>query len=132
MEGDAVRWLAVGEEALESAVMLNNAAHWRSTLSRAYFAGYAFVHAAAIDAGLATPDRGNWAHQRLIGDALDGVFRRRRSAAWRRKLIRRNLGELQTARVFADYGPQARIGAADAEKAIESAGRLRFFATGGR
>jgi uncharacterized protein (UPF0332 family) len=116
-------WLNLANESRRSANELLQLDHYRSSISRAYYAAYAKVaHELVVTAHLSMPSgREGPSHPGKMGTG--GVRRMIESAmpnmtAERRIKLSELIGRLYTLRVNADYRPSAIVEARDAREAI--------------
>lgn len=103
-------WNRLGQSSLRSAKLLKEAGEFRSAISRAYYAAYAFSTGRLIDDGhtVGGEGRSNPSHQRLQTMIEANANTAGRSNERRRDLARR-FRNLRRFRVMADYDPSSYV-----------------------
>lgn len=114
-------WQTVGHDHLAAAQSCRRAGHFRSSVSRSYYAAYAFLSAALIkkDTVSFQISRDGPTHAQLPNLIRDHLNQEFGSASL--KLIRQNITALYNLRVLADYYPQKTVGEDYAIEALQLA-----------
>lgn len=121
--GDAdtiARWLDLADENFEVSGYAFDKEHYRSCVSRAYYALYQAATAFMLHAGFRPPGPGNWTHERLATLFAEGPSRRvlgHKAIEFKQACIR-----TYDARVAADYRPTAQVDKRQARDARRHAG----------
>lgn len=92
--------------------------HWRSAISRAYYAVYARVVAGLLVCGVTMPAKGSPSHVSLPGLVLNNMTTLQRGS---RARLSSAIDTLYKLRIAADYQPRAAV---DQSGALESAGLM--------
>jgi len=124
----ALLWQNVGDEALAAAQELKDAARFRSSVSRSYYAAYSFLASRLVlhTAVSFSQDRDGPEHGSLpdlITTHLKSDFSRR--VLWQ---IRKDVETLYSLRIQADYRPKAAIYERPTLEALKTARRIAGLA----
>lgn len=130
MENDVAEARArLGRQNLDAARDLLRLGHWRSCVSRSYYAAMAASHAILIRMKKTPPvDRGGWSHNDLPAllhwCLMSSPLRRGAVPIAVAKVHRIELSRCYARRVLADYHPIAVVSQGDAAESVKCAGRL--------
>lgn len=117
----AETWLDVAADSLKAAQLLFDKEHYRSSVSRGYYALFQASTALFLHVGLKSPSHGNWSHAML--PQLFEVEQVRRNV--RRPMSLRQAAKLSYhSRCDADYRPRVRIDAVMAKRVRRDAGMV--------
>lgn len=135
--------MSVANENLAAAQDLRRDGHYRSAVSRAYYAAFSAAHAIALRNGDAPPvdpgtgvRRANWSHDSIVNLYAGHIGRDKEPSKKVQRLRGRSLARLFSDRLRADYQPRATIdeevtiGAMSSAKGIVEYVRRRV--TGGK
>lgn len=114
-------WADMGRENLQAAKALLDGGHWRSAISRAYYAGYSSLTGEFRESRLtfAYGDN-NPSHEQLLSLTAHNLNARRYTRT-QRSQVKVMTRELQGARIIADYDPVSTIDRVAALRAVRQA-----------
>ncbi len=109
-------WHVLARDSRKAASVLVQENHFRSAVSRAYYAAYSKVSQELIAAGQHMPeDREGPSHRKLRPMIETSLHTMRKDA---REALSRIIGRLYTIRIHADYSPSITVEAREAREAI--------------
>lgn len=114
------KWEGVGEDCLRAAGALLREGHFRSSVSRSYYAAYAFVAGQLVDEpSFSLPEDRDGPSHAL--PALIGAHLSQKLGRGAVKLLRSKVGGLYDARIDSDYFPRSNITREMALEAVQDA-----------
>lgn len=116
-------WRQVATENFSAALELVQH-HWRSALSRTYYAAYARITAGLERIGVTFPDGQEGPSHKKLPALVENSFTRAGNPGWRLSVL---ISELYRLRIMADYRPSTNISAVavrDAARMMQEVFRL--------
>lgn len=123
--------MVLASEQYEAAGKLRELGHHRASVSRAYYAAFAAVHAVLLGLGRSSPRSrfGTWSHETLPDTLVNDLqLSGKLPKGQRSSDLTRKLRALKSDREIADYAPGLEIGIEDAVKSLRSASAFRDLA----
>jgi HEPN domain-containing protein len=113
-------WISVAMASYGAAIELKNGRHWRSAVSRAYYAVYSKLSGCLRELGVAMPAGREGPSHGSLPDLVESNLTTLR--AQERPRLASRLRELYRLRVLADYWPSLNLGEAEAQSALRLMG----------